>query len=199
MEIKLEEVKNTFLYIDNSIIEGKIVEIEPGGRKVLFEFKPGSPTITSEMGKRGEVFFEYKGDKYFIAGKTFFQPPSKALIIAETDIEVERRKEIRKETPALPAIISHSSGLFKRKQIIKGAILNISMKGAKIECPEQLNKDINYDIETSFPYHHTKLDFKATFIIKTTRYYRNLFIHGIQFTEMDIISENNLKKYLFGP
>jgi len=73
------------------------------------------------------------------------------------------------------------------------------MKGAKIETSEPLDSNINYDLETSFPYHHSKLDFKASFVIKNTGRYRNLFIYGIQFTDMDIISENNLKRYLFGP
>ncbi len=198
MEIKLEEVKNVFLYIDNSIIEGKIAEIDPVGKKVVFEFKPGSPLITADMGKRGEVFFEYKGTRYFVAGKTFFQPPSRAMITAETDIEVERRKYVRAETPALPATVSCTSGIFKKRHIIKSTILNISVKGAKIETSEQLERDTHYDIETSFPYHHSKLDFKASFVIKNTGRYRNLFIYGIQFVEMDMISENNLKMYLFG-
>ncbi|MCM8777249.1 MAG: PilZ domain-containing protein [Candidatus Omnitrophica bacterium] len=199
MEIKLEEVKNVFLYIDNSIIEGKIVEIDPSVKKVVFEFKPGSPLITADMGKRGEVFFEYKGNRYFVAGKTFFQPPSRAMITVETNIEIERRKDVRAETPALPATVSYKSGIFKKKHIVKSTILNISMKGAKIETSEQLEREISYDIETSFPYHHSKLDFIASFIIKNTGRYRNLFIYGIQFVEMDMISENNLKRYLFGP
>jgi len=199
VEIKLEEVKNAFLYIGNSVIEGRIIELSPGVNKILFEFKPGSPFITADMGKRGELFFEYKGTRYFVAGKTFFQPPSRVMIAVETDIETERRKDIRAETPALPASISYTSGFFKKKHIIKSTILNISIKGARIETSEPLDSNINYDLETSFPYHHSKLDFKASFVIKNTGRYRNLFIYGIQFTDMDIISENNLKRYLFGP
>ncbi|MCX8082618.1 MAG: PilZ domain-containing protein [bacterium] len=198
MEIRLEEVKNAFLYIDNSIIEGKIADIDLPKRKIIFEFNPDSPLITAEMGKRGEIFFEYKGSKYFIAGKTFFQPPSRAMVTAETNIEVERRRELRFETPALPATIFYTAGMFRKRHIIKGTILNISTKGARIETSEQLEQDISYDVETSFPYRHSKLDFKASFIIKNTGKYRNLYIYGIQFTNMDIVSESNLKRYLFG-
>lgn len=197
MEIKLEEIRNAFLYIDNAIIEGKIVEITPPGRKIIFEFKPGSPFIIADMGKRGELFFEYRGTKYFIAGKTFFQPPSRAMITAETDIESERRKDIRIETPALPANISYTAGLLRKKRIIKSTILNICMKGARIETSEPLEKNINYDIETHFPYRRSQLDFKASFIVKNAGKYRDLYVYGIQFTEMDIISENNLKRYMF--
>ncbi|MDD3726148.1 MAG: PilZ domain-containing protein [Candidatus Ratteibacteria bacterium] len=196
MGIKLEEVKNAFLYIDNSIIEGKITEIDHTEKKVLFEFNPDSPTITAEMGKRGEVFFEYKGNRYFVSGKVFFQPPLKALIVVESNIEIERRQYFRKETPALPAIVSYTSGVFKKRRDIKATVLNICEKGARIEISEPLDKNTHYDIETSFPYHHTKIDFKASFSIKNFRQYRNIFIYGIYFSEMDITSETNLKKYL---
>jgi len=58
VEIKVAEIKNAALYIDNTTIEGNIVEIDRDGRKIYFELKPGSPFSTAEMGKRAELFFE---------------------------------------------------------------------------------------------------------------------------------------------
>ncbi len=195
----MAETRNAALYIDNTTIEGRISEVEKNGQKICFELKPGSPFSTAEMGKRAELFFDQGNNRYFISGKIFFQPPSKVIITPETDAEIDKRKSVRKETPALPASISNThTGVFHKKHIIKGSIIDISMKGARIETSEPLNSDASYNIETAFPFHHASLEFAASFIAKNCLRYHNIFIQGIVFADMDINSENNLKKYLFG-
>lgn len=198
VEIKVDEVKNAALYIDNTTIEGKILEIDKNGRKIFFELKPGSPFSTAEMGKRAELLFEQGTNKYFIAGKIFFQPPSKVIITPETDAEIDKRTETRHETRSLPATISYMHGVFRKKHTIKSTIINLSMKGARLEADEPLNNDLSYEIQIMFPFHHASLEFRASFIVKNCHHYRNIFIHGIVFTDMDMESESNLKKYLFG-
>jgi len=198
VEIKLAEVKDAVLYIDNIVIEGKICDIDKKEGRISFELKPGSPLSTAEMGKKAEVFFECEGHKYFISGKTFFQPPSRVLITTDTDIDIDKRKEKRIETPALPATISCTQGVFHKKHVIKSTIINLSMKGAKVETSEPLNRDIQYEIETHFPYHHSSIEFRSSIIVKHCLHYRNIFINGIVFININVDSENNLKKYLFG-
>lgn len=194
----MAEIKNAALYIDNTTIEGNIVEIDRDGRKIYFELKPGSPFSTAEMGKRAELFFEQGNNRYFVAGKTFFQPPSKVIITPETNAEIDKRTERRRETRSLPATISHTSGVFHKKHLIKSTVINLSMKGARVETSEPLTNDIAYEIEISFPFHHTSLEFSAPFTVKNCSHYRNIFIHGIVFTDINPEAGNNLKKYLFG-
>lgn len=197
MEINLSEIKNAFLCVGNDIIGGTICEINPSMSKLLFEFKPDSPLAIANMGTRGEALFEYNGNRYFIAGKVFFQPPSKALMTTETNAEIEKRKERRCETPSLPATISYATGIFKKRRIIKSTIINISLGGARTKTAEPLFNNICYDIKTTFPYRHSQLDFKASFFLKNTDSFRDLYISGVQFTELDLVSESNLKRYLF--
>ncbi len=196
MNIKAAETKNAELYIDNTTITGKILEIDRKG-DVCFELNKGSPFSTSEMGKRAELFFEQENKKYFIAGRIFFQPPSKVIIKPDTDAEIEKRDAKRSETPSLPATILYH-GIFHKRYTIRGTVINISMKGARVETAEQLKDDISYTIIITLPFHHTSFEFQAPFIVRNHQHYRNIFINGISFTDMDIESENRLKKYLFG-
>ncbi|MBN1446206.1 MAG: PilZ domain-containing protein, partial [Candidatus Omnitrophica bacterium] len=142
--------------------------------------------------------FEHTGNKYFISGKTFFQSHSTVLITPETDIDIDKRSELRLEVPSLPGTISHTSGVFHKKHTLKCTIINMSLKGARVETSEQLSIDIPYALEIFFPYHHTTINFLSSFLVKNFRHYRNIYIHGISFINMDPESEGNLKKYLFG-
>ncbi|MCM8830091.1 MAG: PilZ domain-containing protein [Candidatus Omnitrophica bacterium] len=193
MDIKVEEIKNAFLSIDNSIVEGEIEEIKNRDR-ILFKLKPDAIIPSSSTGKRGEVFFEYRSNKYFGAGKVFFQSHSKVLILLETDIGINKRHEIRKEIPGLPAIVYTHGGIFKHS--IKCVILDISLSGARIETTEELEKNRMYNIECTFLYRQTKLEFKASFFIKNSTSSHNIFRYGIYFSGMDPISQKNLNKYL---
>jgi hypothetical protein len=197
VEINVAEVKKATLYVDNIRIEGKILNVEKNGR-IFFELRSGLPISISEMGKRGEVFFEHNGNKYFISGKTFFQPPSMVIINSETNPEIEKRNEVRIEVSSLPATISYEHGMFHKKHLIKSTIINLSMKGARLETDEPLNKNLLFEIDVSLPFHHTALEFHSSFIVRNNQHYRNIFIHGVTFDNIDIGSENNLKKYLFG-
>jgi len=47
------------------------------------------------------------------------------VITTETDTQVERRKEIRAETFALPATTSYTSGISRKTHIIKSTIINM--------------------------------------------------------------------------
>jgi len=183
VNIKAAETKNAELYIDNTTITGKILEIDRKG-DVCFELNKGSPFSTSDK-------------KYFIAGRIFFQPPSKVIIKPDTDAEIEKRDAKRSETPSLPATILYH-GIFHKRYTIRGTVINISMKGARVETAEQLKDDISYTIIITLPFHHTSFEFQAPFIVRNHQHYRNIFINGISFTDMDIESENRLKKYLFG-
>ncbi len=196
MEINIAEIKKAEIYIDNSVISGKITEIDKKQGKIYFELPVDSPFSIATMGKRAELFFEHEGKKYFIAGKIFFQPPSKVIMTPDTDAEIEKRADKRLEAPSLPATISYH-GVFHKKHMIKGTIINISLKGARIEADEVLSKDSSYELYTSFPFHHTCLQFHSFFVVRNHQPYRNIFINGVSFTDMDIESENNLKKYLF--
>ena len=198
MEIQVTDVKNAVLLVDNLSIEGKILNIDKNGGKITFELKPGSPFSTAEMGKKGEVLFEYTGHKYFISGKTFFQPPSRVLITPDTDAEIEKRSEKRIETPSIPGTISYTSGVFHKKHVIKCTVINLCMKGARVETLEPLGKDIAYDISIALPYHHATIDFYAPLLVKNCRHYRNIFNHGVSFPSLDDESVRNLKKYLYG-
>jgi hypothetical protein len=198
VDIKLTEVKKAVLYLDNVSVQGQILNVDKNDGKVTFELKPDSPISAAEMGKKGEVFFEYTGNKYFISGKTFFQSHSTVLITPETGIDIDKRTELRLEVPSLPGTISYTSGVFHKKHTIKCTVINMSLKGARLETSESLSNEMTYAIEISFPYHHTTINFLASFMVKNCRHYRNIYIHGASFINMDSESEDNLKKYLFG-
>ncbi len=198
MEIKVAEARNAALYIDNTTIEGRIAEIDNNGGKIYFELAVGSPFSTAEMGKRAELFFEQGNNRYFIAGKIFFQPPSRVIITPETDAEIDKRAEKRNETPSLPATISYVHGVFHKKHMVKATVMNLCLKGARVETSEALATDMAYEIEIFFPFHHASLEFRASFAVKNCSHYRNIFIHGISFTDIGPESGAHLKKYLFG-
>ena len=196
MRIDLNTAENLCLFIGNRKIEGKVVEIDRSG-KIFFEINEGTITSAMEIGKHINISFDMDGKKCFIAGKMFFQPPRKILITPETDVEREKRDEARKETPALPATVICKHKLFRHEEI-KAVINDLSIKGARIESPKPLKKDVIYTIDTSFPYHHQQLSFAASFQVRHSYVIHNTSCYGITFLEMDIISEGNLKKYLFG-
>lgn len=198
MDINITQIISAALYIDNTTIEGKILDFGKKGERIVFELLPNASFFTSETGKRAELFFEQEGRKYFIAGKVFFQPPSRVIITPETDTQIERRSEKRLETQSLLAVVSYTHGVFHKKHVMKGTIISMSIKGVRVETRELLSNDMSYEINTSLPFHHVFLEFNASFVVRNSMHYRNTFISGAMFTGMNIESENNLKKYLFG-
>lgn len=196
MRIDLNSATNVNLFIDSQKIEGSIVEIDKTG-KIFFELKEGVVTAALEIGKNVIISFNSSGKKCFVSGKMFFQPPHRIVITPETDVEEEKRADIRKEMPSLPAKIICQHKFFHHEEI-KTAITDLSIKGARIETSKPLKEKAVYTLDTLFPYHHQQLSFTASFQIKSCKMVHTSFSYGIYFLEMDILSENNLKKYLFG-
>jgi len=192
--IDLSKVENLKIFVENLEISGKITEVDNRG-KTFIKVSADSHCVTGEINKKGVIIFFYKEKKYIIGGKVHCQSPYKIIFTPETDIEEEKRKDIRVETPAIPVEISFKAGLF-HKGNIRGEILNLSSTGASIETLKPLEKDITYSISCIFPYKHKKLPFSAKCVLKSLREYRNSYINGVEFSEIDPFSFENLKKYI---
>ena len=192
--IDLSEVKDVKIFVGNLEIEGEITEVDNLG-KIFIKVPPTSHCITGEINKKGVITFFYGGKKYVVGGRIHCQSPYKIIFTPETDIEEEKRRDIRVETPAIPVEISFKAGLF-HKGNIRGEILDLSSTGASIQTFKPLEKDITYSISCDFPYKHKKLPFSAKCVLKNLREYRNSFINGVEFVEIDPVSFENLKKYL---
>lgn len=196
MREDLTNATDVILLIDNKTIEAEIIEISQDS-KILCEVKEGMVIPPIEIGKQTSVSFNISGQQYFVVGKILFQPPRRIVITTETELHTERREEIRLETPFLPATVTYQHKFFRHEKI-KAVITNMSLKGARIETSGHLKEKAVYNLETYFPYHHQQLFFFSSFCIKNWRISRNIFSYGVLFINMDISSENNLKKYLFG-
>jgi len=192
--IDLSKVGNLKIFVGNLKIDGKIAEIDNVG-KIFIKVPAGSHCVTGEINKKGIIIFFYEGKKYIVGGKVHCQSPYKIMFIPETDIEEEKRKDIRVETPAIPVEISFKAGLF-HKGNIRGEILDLSSTGASIETLKPLEKNITYSISCIFPYKHKKLPFSAKCVLKNLREYRNSFINGVEFVQIDPSFFENLIKYL---
>ncbi len=192
--IDLSKVKDLKILVENLEIEGKITEIGDLG-KIFIEIPVNSHSFIGEINKKGVITFFYGGKKYVVGGRIHCQSPYKIIFTPETNIEEEKRRDIRVETPAIPVEISFKAGLF-HKGNIRGEILDLSSTGASIQTFKPLEKDITYSISCNFPYKHKKLPFSAKCVLKNLREYRNSFINGVEFVEIDSYSIENLKKYL---
>jgi len=192
--IDLSEVENLKIVVENLEIEGEITEVDNLG-KIFIKVPESSHCVTGEINKKGIIIFFYKEKKYIIGGKVHCQSPHKIIFTPETDIEEEKRKDIRVETPAIPVEISFKAGFF-HKGNLRGEILDLSSIGASIETLKPLEKNITYSISSIFPYKHKKLSFSAKCVLKNLREYRRSFINGVEFVEIDPYSLENLKKYL---
>lgn len=192
--IDLNKVENLKIVVENLEIDGEITEVDNLG-KIFIKVPVTSHCVSGEINKKGFIIFFYEGKKYVVGGKVHCQSPHKIIFIPETDIEEERRKDIRVETPAIPVEISFKAGFF-HKGNIKGEILDLSSTGASIQTFKPLEENITYSISCNFPYKHKKLPFSAKCVLKNLREYRNSFINGVEFTEIDPVSFENLKKYL---
>ncbi|HNS33157.1 MAG TPA: PilZ domain-containing protein [bacterium] len=196
MRIDLTSITNAKLLIDNRTVEGRIIEIDRLG-KIFFELREGNLTSAMEIGKKVNIVFDISGKSHFIAGKMFFQPPQKIIITPETDVQEEKRGNPRMSAPSLPATVTSQHRFFHHDEI-KVLITDMSMKGARIESTKPMKEQVLYNLATHFPYHHQQLPFSSSFHIKNCRSIHNVISYGILFFDMDIESEQNLKKYLFG-
>jgi len=192
--IELSNVENLKIFVENLEISGKITEVDNRG-KIFIKIPVSSHSFIGEISKKGVIIFLYEGKKYIVGGKIHSQSPYKIIFTPETDIEEEKRKDIRVETPAIPVEISFKAG-FLHKGNIRGEILDLSSTGASIETLKPLEKDITYSISCIFPYKHKKLPFSAKCVLKSLREYRNSYINGVEFSEIDPFFFENLKKYL---
>ena len=192
--IDLNKVENLKIFVEKLEIEGKIVDTENAG-KIFIEIPVSSHSLIGRAEKRSFITFLYEGKKYIVGGRVYYQPPNKIIFTPETSIEEEKRKDIRVETPAIPVEISFKAGLF-HKGNIKGEIFDLSLSGASILTLKPLKKDITYFISCIFPYKHKKLPFSAKCVLRNTREYRNSFINGVEFVEIELYFFENLKKYL---
>ena len=195
MEISnIKNVKEVEIVCDNLKIKATPVEIDTWG-KIIFEVPEEHHYSTGEMGKRGEVFFQIGGKKYFISGRIFAQSPHRILMTPETDIEEDRRSEERFEVPSLPAKIKYKRGFFHHEEI-RGTILELSLRGAKIETGRELKEDTLYELETFFPFRHKNLKFITKFRVKNSKPVRRLFVNGVLFEEPEYECRKNLEKYI---
>ncbi len=147
------------------------------------------------MGKKATVFCSVKGKRLFITGKAFFQTPSRVLLRPETELQPDRREELRYETPALAASISGEKCFFRQERF-NSTILEISLHGANIETRHLLKKKTVYYMETAFPYHHETLEFSSSIAPAETRKKHDLYIHRVVFTYTDIVPQSNLARYI---
>jgi hypothetical protein len=196
MKLEITNIESIDLFISNKTISGKILEISKTG-EIICEVTDAHLISASEISKEVTLHFTVSGKKYFVIGKMFLQYPHRIIVKPERDISEEKRQEERVETPSLSAKIIYVHKFLRQKQI-KAVIINMSLKGARIQTSQRLNLSALYNIETYFPYLHQKLPFKATFCIKNHFETSKMFSYGIFFTNLDISSENNLKRYLFG-
>lgn len=192
--IELNKVQNIKIILENIETTGKITEIDNLG-KIFTEIPKEHHCLPAEINKRGILSFVYNGKNYIMGGKFHCQNPHKVVFTPETDIEEEKREEVRVETPAIPVELSFKSGLF-HTETIRGEILDLSVKGASIETFCALKKDITYSLSCDLPYRHKKLSFSSKCILKNIRRYRTAFINGVEFTQIDPSSLDNLRKYI---
>ncbi len=191
---ELKNVKKVKIFIDNKKIEGEIVEIDKWG-KMIISVPSETKTIPVELGKRGEIFFEKDGKTHFISGKIFSQGIQRVVLLPETDVMDEKRKNERFETPFIPVKIKGKTGMFHIEEI-NGNILDISISGAKVETNSPLKENIIYDFETNFQIKHRAYPFFAKCKLKFTKKIRNVFINGLEFTEIEPFYYENLLKYI---
>ena len=196
MRIDLISATNVSLLIGNKSISGRIIEIDRNG-KIFFEIKEGSVTSAMEIGKKVSIFFDINGKKHFISGKMWFQPPHKVIITPETDTGEEKRHDTRIETPSLPAIVTCHHG-FLRNEERRVIVTNLSPGGCRIETQKPMKEELEYVIGMNLPYHHQQLSFSSPCKISNGRSVHSLMSYGLFFTNMDIQSDSNLKKYLSG-
>ncbi|MCM8818585.1 MAG: PilZ domain-containing protein [Candidatus Omnitrophica bacterium] len=191
---ELKNVKKVKIFIDNKKIDGEIVEVDKWGKmtiSVLSEIK----TIPVELGKRGEIFFEKDSQNFFVSGKIFSQGIKKLILIPDTDILEEKRKNERLETPFISVKLINKTGIL-HKEIVNGNILNISFSGVKIETNIPLKENTIYDIETTFNIKHKNYLFKAKCKLIFTKKVKNVFINGLKFIDIDPYSFQNLSIYI---
>jgi len=192
--INLEKIQNIKIFLGNKQTIGKILEINK--EKVFFiEIPKGYNYVPVELNKRGFISFEHERKNCIIGGMFYCQGPYKIIFVPETDIEEEKRNEVRFETRIIPAEIHFKSGYFHKKSI-KGEILNICSKGAAIETLIPLEKNITCLISCSFPYKQKTFLFSANCIQKYSINHKNYYVNGVEFIQIDFLSGEVLKKFI---
>ncbi|HOK56543.1 MAG TPA: PilZ domain-containing protein [bacterium] len=190
----VREIKKVKIFIDNEKIDGEIIDIDKWG-KMIISVPHRTKTIPVELGKRGEIFFEKNGLEFFISGKIFSQGIERMLFLPETDILTEKRKKERFETPFIKCILTKIPYKF-HKEVIIGNIIDISFSGTKVETPIALNINFFYELKTDFIINRKSYSFSVKCKPKYINKKRNIFFCGLEFTEMDYFSLENLKKYI---
>ncbi|MCM8771898.1 MAG: PilZ domain-containing protein [Candidatus Omnitrophica bacterium] len=191
---ELKNIKKVIIFIENEKIEGELIEINKWG-KMIISVPPRTKIIPVELGKRGEVFFEKDNKKYFVSGKIFSQGVERVVVLPETDILNERRKNERLETDFIPVKLVGKISLFHKEEI-NGNILNISLSGAKVETSMPLKEGVFYDFQTTFFIKKKPYSFSAKCKLKFMKKIRNLYLNGVEFIEIDPLSFEILNKYI---
>ena len=173
--------------------KGKLVDNE---RKIELSFAllPRYSCILGKLRQRGKVIFEFENKKYFVSGYLSCQNPQRVVLLKDSEIIVNKRKEIRSETPILLATITELSRF--HKPIEKISILDISKIGARIETHLLIEKGKTYVLDTEFKTGHFSTTFQATFKIVHTEEKGILHTYGISFEEISPDNQKKLNKYL---
>ena len=188
MDIDLKQVKEFVIRVENLEQKARLINIGDEG-ELIFEIPPGSQ-IVGTLNKRGEVSFQLKGMDYSFSGNVFSPEPQKIVVIKQTEIAPDKRREDRVEAQVLPAKIKEQ-GRFLEKSM-EAYIMDMSKKGAKIETEYLLIKDKEYSIETNLG----KKPFSAIFQIKNIKQREKTYIYGVMFKAMTTEDEKNLDRYL---
>ena len=104
------------------------------------------------------------------------------------------RLETRTEVSVLPCTIieKRHTFLLENEKVIKGNILDLSRKGAKIEVKEPLKDSKKYVLETKLG----RKEFSAVFQIRSSKIKERSYIYGILFEEMNQASEKAINRYI---
>ena len=192
MEIDITKVNEFTLRIENKIYKVKLVDTLKGG-EFVFEILEGILN-KSALNVKGEVKFNFEGKQYSFEGHVYYLNPKKVVISKTTSIVTNERTEARTEVSVLPCTIieKRHAFLLENEKVIKGNILDLSRKGAKIEVKEPLKDSKKYVLETKLG----RKEFSAVFQIRSSKMKEKNYIYGILFEEMSQASEKAINRYI---